>query len=71
MVKTIFFENLFNNMLRLTSLIVSQIATAIFLPRPDAKALGDGVQPCLACILLNFTHSEVNRGALDPILNSS
>ena len=31
MVKTIFFENLFNNMLRLTSLIVSQIATAIFL----------------------------------------
>ena len=32
MVKTIFFENLFNNMLRHTSLIVSQIATAIFLP---------------------------------------
>ena len=32
MVKTIFCENLFNNMLRLTSLIVSQIATAIFLP---------------------------------------
>ena len=39
-------------MLRLTSLIaclaghgrqVSQIATAIFLPRPDAKALGDSV----------------------------
>ena len=72
MVKTIFFENLFNNMLRHTSLIaclaghgrqacpasrgrrVSQIATAIFLPRPDAKALGDSVQPCLACILLNF-----------------
>ncbi len=32
MVKTIFFENLFNNMLRHTSLIVSQTATAIFLP---------------------------------------
>ncbi len=32
MVKTIFFENLFNNLLRHTSLIVSQIATAIFLP---------------------------------------
>ena len=54
MVKTTFCEILFNNILRHTSLIVSQIATAIFLPRPDAKALGDGVQPCLACILLNF-----------------
>ncbi len=32
MVKTIFFENLFNNILRHTSLIVSQIATAIFVP---------------------------------------
>jgi hypothetical protein len=41
MVKAIFFENLFNNMIRHTSLIaclashgrqVSQIATAIFLP---------------------------------------
>jgi hypothetical protein len=30
--KTIFFENLFNDMLRHTSLIVSQIAAAIFLP---------------------------------------
>jgi hypothetical protein len=65
MVKTIFFENLFNNMRHPTSLIVSQIplanfniiasGTAIFLPRPDAKALGDGVQPRLACILLNFS----------------
>ncbi len=73
MVKTIFFENLFNNMLRHTSLIacpasrgrrVSQIATAIFLPRPDAKALGDSVQPCLACILLNFYSFRGNRGAL-------
>jgi hypothetical protein len=49
MVKTIFFKNLFNNMLRHTSLIdclaghgsqVSQIVTAIFFPRPDAKAFG-------------------------------
>ena len=44
MVKTIFFENLFNNILRHTSLIVSQIATAIFLPRPDAKALGESLR---------------------------
>jgi hypothetical protein len=64
MVKKFFFENLFYNMLRHTSLIaclaghgrqVSQIATAIFLPRPDAKAMGDGVQSCLAWILLNFS----------------
>ncbi len=50
-------------MLRLTSLIaclaghgrqVSQIAMAIFLSRPDAKALGDGVQLCQACVLSNF-----------------
>jgi hypothetical protein len=56
MVKTIFFENLFNNMLRHTSLIaclaghgrqVSQITTAIFLPRPDAKALGESLDPTL------------------------
>lgn len=32
MEKTIFLENLFNNVLRHTSLIVSQIATYIFLP---------------------------------------
>ncbi len=30
--KSNFLENQFNNMLRLTSLVVSQIATAMFLP---------------------------------------
>ena len=55
---------------------VSQIAAAIFLPRPDAKALGDSVRlggfglrrTASSLVRLAsyqiFTHSEVNRGTL-------
>ena len=60
---------------------VSQIATAIFLPRPDVKALGEslrlggfgasgGRRPALSGLnLIKFLlHSEVNRGALLSLL---